>query len=182
MSKLPPCTVPIQWDVIRWNHAFCLTGPLSGESTGHRWCYLQKSRQCGTLTYVLLLAWTSCWTNISFLWFEASMCSYDVIDKMAQTLNTISNCLGIKWFVCLQLKYIARFIVCQNSVLILILTFLFGSMVTVCHTSCDTSVNSLYKESVRWRFHGDIIKWKHFRVAGHLSGEFTIYKVSETKS
>ena len=44
-------------------NAFCITGPLRGESTGHRWIPLTKSQWCSTLIFPLMLAWTSCWTN-----------------------------------------------------------------------------------------------------------------------
>ena len=42
-------------------NAFCITGPLWGESTSDRWVPLTKGQLCGTL----MLAWTSCWTNYS---------------------------------------------------------------------------------------------------------------------
>ena len=43
-----------------------ITGPLWGESTGHRWILLRKDQWCGAMMFCLLLVWTSCWTSREF--------------------------------------------------------------------------------------------------------------------
>ena len=57
--------VTLRWVLLRmmsWlGHAFCITGPLLRESTGHQWIPLTQGQWCGAL---MLLALTSCWTNI----------------------------------------------------------------------------------------------------------------------
>ena len=43
-------------------NCFSITGPLCGESTGHRWNPLASGPVMRSLMF-LLLVWTSCWTN-----------------------------------------------------------------------------------------------------------------------
>ena len=53
-------------DVMTWT-AFRITGPLWGESTGHRWIPLEHNRPVTRRFIVsLLLPKTSCWTNSRF--------------------------------------------------------------------------------------------------------------------
>ena len=50
--------------MMSWHrNTFCITGPLSGESTGHWWISLTKGQWYEALTFSLLLTWTNCWTN-----------------------------------------------------------------------------------------------------------------------
>ena len=43
---------------------FRVTGPLCGESTGHRWIPLTKAMQwCGALMFSLICTWTNSWVN-----------------------------------------------------------------------------------------------------------------------
>ena len=48
-------------------NTFCVTGPLWGESTGHRWQYIghspHKSQWRGALMFSSICAWTSGWAN-----------------------------------------------------------------------------------------------------------------------
>ena len=48
-------------DVIKWKH-LRVTGPLSGEPTGHRWIP-HKGQWRGTLTFSLICTWTNGWVN-----------------------------------------------------------------------------------------------------------------------
>ena len=43
-------------------HIFCVTGPLCGEFTGHRWIPLQKASN-KELWYFLIRAWINGWVN-----------------------------------------------------------------------------------------------------------------------
>ena len=45
-----------------WN-IFCVTGPLWGEFTGHRWIPLTKGQWRGALMFSLICAWTNGWAN-----------------------------------------------------------------------------------------------------------------------
>ena len=57
-------------------NTFCITGPLWLESTDHRWIALTKGKECGALGFSLLLAWTSCWTSIS--WVAGNLWRHDI--------------------------------------------------------------------------------------------------------
>ena len=59
----------------------CITGPLYGETTCHRWIPLTKGQYCWPFMFSLLLAWSSCWTynmpvicaTMMFLWCHFNM-------------------------------------------------------------------------------------------------------------
>ena len=62
--------VPIEslesWSVMMMSchrNAFHITGPLWGESTGYRWIPLSKASDAELWWFLLLSAWTNCWTN-----------------------------------------------------------------------------------------------------------------------
>ena len=42
---------------------FRVTGPLCGESTGHRWMPLTKASDADLLVFYLICAWTNSWAN-----------------------------------------------------------------------------------------------------------------------
>ena len=42
---------------------FCVTGPLCGEFTGHRWFPLIKASEAGLWCFSLICAWTKAWVN-----------------------------------------------------------------------------------------------------------------------
>ena len=44
-------------------NAFCITGPLWGESTRDWWIPLSKDQWCRALMIPLMSAWTNCWIN-----------------------------------------------------------------------------------------------------------------------
>ena len=47
--------------MMSWHrYTCCMTGPLWGESTGHRWITLTKGQSCNALMFSLLLVWTNC--------------------------------------------------------------------------------------------------------------------------
>ena len=50
------CTKPI--DIMAWNASICEGTPIS-----HQWIPLTKGHWCWLLMFLLLLAWTSCYTN-----------------------------------------------------------------------------------------------------------------------
>ena len=53
-----------QATVTPWNQfAFRVTGPSSGESSGHWWFLLTKGLWCGALMFPLMSSWTNCRTN-----------------------------------------------------------------------------------------------------------------------
>ena len=65
-----PCVQYCWWEgtsvimtTSRHEGTFRITGPLWGESTGHRWIPFTKDHQYGDLMCSFWLAWTSCWTN-----------------------------------------------------------------------------------------------------------------------
>ena len=75
-----PCSqskdCPWQWrihDEWRWNlitmvtssngSFFCITGPLWGESTGHRWLPFTKACDAELWCFSLICAWTNGWAN-----------------------------------------------------------------------------------------------------------------------
>ena len=58
----------------RHGGAFRITGPLWGESTGHRWIPLTRGQTCETLMHSLLFAWIRYWTNT---WYIGALKRHD---------------------------------------------------------------------------------------------------------
>ena len=44
-------------------NSFCVTGPLCGESIGHRWIPLIKASDANFLMFSVICAWTNSWVN-----------------------------------------------------------------------------------------------------------------------
>ena len=64
-----PCEYTRTKPMHGWRHdswhenAFCITGPLWGESTDRQWILVIKAQWCRFLTFSFMWAWVNEWTN-----------------------------------------------------------------------------------------------------------------------
>ena len=80
-------------------NAFCIAGPLWGESIGYRWIPLTKGQYCRALVSCLLLSRTSCWNpkktvELSGIWettsFMWSQCNAMLLLKHTDVITYTS--------------------------------------------------------------------------------------------
>ena len=94
--------------MMSWHgNAFCITGPLWGESNSHRWNILQNtSIDWSMIILILYLLLTSCWTNSQV---SSDLRCHDVYLISVKWLLCWNCCLWIaKLETCCQLTAISR--------------------------------------------------------------------------
>ena len=74
-------------------NAFCVTVPLWGESTGHKWIPLTKGQQC-QLMFISLLTWTSCWTSSRYRVARDFKCHDAHVTSLFMWRHVSKICMG----------------------------------------------------------------------------------------
>ena len=78
-------------DVIK-RKIFRVTGPLWGETTGHRWLFPQKGQWRGALIFSLICAWTNGWANNRDAGNLRLHCAHYDVTVMVQGSHSHSEC------------------------------------------------------------------------------------------
>ena len=111
-------------DVIKWKH-FRVTGPLSGESIGHRWIPPHKGQWRGALMFSLICAWANGWTSCGYAGdVSRHDAQYDVTVilriKGPRDVSSVMKSTGCVSMVCVCLdSWISLFFASCKSLIIL---------------------------------------------------------------